>query len=189
HHYRDFVSQALKDDIPYDESVRLQIAGDHMRPGDFRAATATGFLVAGPYPGQTTQHTLEIIRYDHLDDMVSTLGTSMLGLSLGCARCHEHKFDPIPQEDYYRLIAALSRTDSSASKMDPQPEIYRQAKAAFDQAHVPLKAARDKFDKEDLPARVRKWQESQANQPAPAWLVLDLANTGKTAFKKQDDGS
>src|SRR5262249_25740323 len=103
--------------------------------------------------------------------------------------CHEHKFDPIPQEDYYRMVAALARTDSSATKLDPNPEVYRQAKAAFDQAHAPLLAARDKFDKEELPTRVRKWQQAAATQPAPTWLVLDLANTGKTAFKKQDDGS
>jgi hypothetical protein len=189
HHYRDFVIQALNEDTPYDEFVRLQIAGDHIHPGDFRATTATGFLVAGPYPGQTTQHTLEIIRYDHLDDMISTLGTSMLGLSLGCARCHEHKFDPIPQEDYYRLIAALARTDSFATKLDPQPEVYRQAKIVFDQAHAPLLAARDKFDREELPARVRNWEQTQANQQVPTWLVLDLASTGKTAFNRQDDGS
>jgi len=187
--YRDFVIQALNEDMPYSEFVRLQVAGDHIKPGDFRSATATGFLVAGPYPGQTTQHTLEIIRYDHLDDMVSTLGTSMLGLSLGCARCHEHKFDPIPQEDYYRLVAALGRTDSSATRLDPNPEVYRQAKAAFDQAHAPLLAARDKFVKEEMPARVLKWQQAEANQPAPAWLVLDMASPGKTVFKKQDDGS
>jgi Protein of unknown function (DUF1553)/Protein of unknown function (DUF1549)/Planctomycete cytochrome C len=187
--YRDFVIQALNEDMPYSEFVRRQVAGDHLRPGDFRSATATGFLVAGPYPGQTTQHTLEIIRYDHLDDMISTLGTSMLGLSLGCARCHEHKFDPIPQEDYYRMVAALARTDSSATKLDPNPEVYRQAKATFDQAHAPLVAARDKFDKEELPNRVRKWQQAEAAQPPPAWLILDTATPGKTNFKKQEDGS
>src|SRR5208337_871304 len=85
--------------------------------------------------------------------------------------------------------AALGRTDSAATKLDPNPEVYRQAKAAFDQAHAPLLAARDKFVKEELPTRVRKWQESEANQPAPTWLILDLATAGKTAFKKQDDGS
>ena len=90
-------------------------------PAISNAIAATGFLVAGSYPGQTTAKTLALIRYDHLDDMVSTLGTSMLGLSLGCARCHEHKYDPIPQEDYYRLVAALGRTDSANLKVNTDP--------------------------------------------------------------------
>ncbi|OAI46177.1 hypothetical protein AYO44_11825 [Planctomycetaceae bacterium SCGC AG-212-F19] len=189
HLYRDFVIQALNQDMPYDEFVRLQLAGDLSKPGDFRAATATGFIVAGPYPGQTTAKTQQIIRYDHLDDMIATVGTSMLGLSLGCARCHEHKYDPIPQEDYYRLIAAFARTDSVETKLDPNPEIYQQAKAAFDQAHAPLVAARDKFEKDELPGRVEKWLAAERDKPAPSWLTLDLTSTGKTPFQKRDDGS
>jgi hypothetical protein len=190
-HYRDFVIKALNQDMPYDQFVRLQLAGDHLYKDDFQANAATGFLVAGPYPGQTTAKTLEIIRYDHLDDMISTVGTSMLGLSLGCARCHEHKYDPIPQEDYYRLISNLARTDSTQAKLDPNPETHRQAKAVFDQAHAPLLAARDKFQAEQLPGRVAKWQET--SKEPPTWLTLDMitgASTGKTTqFQKRDDGS
>jgi hypothetical protein len=189
-HYRDFVIKALNQDMPFDEFVRQQLAGDQLHPGDFLATSATGFLVAGPFPGQTTAKTLEIIRYDQLDDMISTVGTSMLGLSLGCARCHEHKYDPIPQEDYYRLIAALARTDSSVAKLDPNPEVYRQAKAAFDKAHAPLVAARDKFEKAELPARVQKWVGTEKDQPRPAWLLLDsVSSTGKTPVQKLEDSS
>jgi len=186
--FRDFVIKAYNQDMPFDEFVRLQLAGDQLQPNDFHATSATGFVVAGPYPGQTTAKTLQIIRYDHLDDMVSTIGTSMLGLSLGCARCHEHKYDPIPQEDYYRLVAAFSRTDSTQPKLDPNPEVYRQAKAAFDKAHAPFVAARDKFEKEQLAERVRQWQQTE-RKPTD-WQVLDLvASTGKTPLKKQPDGS
>jgi len=81
-HYRDFVIKALNRDTPYDEFVRLQVAGDHLKPDDLLSTAATGFLVAGPFPGQTTAKTIEPIRYDHLDDMVATLGTAMLGLSV-----------------------------------------------------------------------------------------------------------
>jgi hypothetical protein len=74
HHYRDWVIRALNADLPYDEFLRLQIAGDLIAPGDYDATAATGFLVAGPYPGQVTAKTVEPIRYDQLDDMVATIG-------------------------------------------------------------------------------------------------------------------
>ena len=143
YHYRDFVIRALNQDMPYDQFIRLQLAGDRLHPADYQAVSATGFLVAGPFPGQITAKTRELIRYDHLDDMLATIGSSLLGLTLGHARCHDHKFDPIPQKDYYRLLASLSRTDSTNAKIDPNPEIYRKAKEVFDQAHAPLLAARD----------------------------------------------
>ena len=137
YHYRDFVIKALNQDIPYSEFVRLQVAGEQLRPNDVFAASATGFLVSGPYPGQTTAKTLSLIRYNHLDDMVSTLGSAMLGLSVGCARCHDHKYDPIPQQDYYRMIACLSRTDSENAKIDLNPVVTQKARAVFDAEHAP----------------------------------------------------
>src|SRR5262249_58784172 len=77
--------------------------------------------VAGPFPGQTTAKAIEVMRYDHLDDMISTIGNSMLGLSIGCARCHDHKFDTaILQEEYYRLISCLALTDSADVKVGPE---------------------------------------------------------------------
>jgi hypothetical protein len=121
YHYRDFVIRALNQDMPYDQFTRLQIAGDLLQPGDHLATSATGFLVAGPFPGQTTAKTTEVIRYDHLDDMISTIGQGMLGLSIGCARCHDHKLDTaIVQEDYYRLAACLALTDSAETKLGPE---------------------------------------------------------------------
>src|SRR5204862_6186649 len=129
YHYRDFVIKAMNRDLPFDEFVRLQLAGDELKPGDFFSTSATGFLVAGPYPGQTTVKTLEPIRYDHLDDMLATTSTAFLGMTLGCARCHEHKYDPITQEDYYRLLPTLARTDSMTRQMDPNPEAYQKTKA------------------------------------------------------------
>jgi hypothetical protein len=172
-HYRDFVIKAMNQDMPFDQFVRWQIAGDHLVPGDLQAIAATGFLVAGSYPGQTTSKTLALIRYDHLDDMVSTLGTSMLGLSLGCARCHEHKYDPIPQEDYYRLVAALGRTDSASLKVNTDPAGYKKLKDAFDAAHAPLVKARDDFEKSELPKFLQAFWTSNKSKAAPVWLMLD----------------
>ncbi len=190
YHYRDFVIKALNRDMPFDEFVRLQLAGDELKPGDFFSASATGFLVAGPYPGQTTAKTLEPIRYDHLDDMLATTGTAFLGLTLGCARCHEHKYDPIPQQDYYRLLATLGRTDSVTRQMDANPEAYRTAKAAFDATHAPLAQALAAFEKDTLPGRFDKWLATERAKPVAPWLTLEpITATGKGALKKLTDGS
>jgi hypothetical protein len=97
--------------MPYDEFVRLQLAGDVLRPNDAEAIAATGFLVAGAYDtvGQTQQSAAmkRVVRQDELEDIVGTVGQTFLGLTIHCARCHDHKFDPIRQVEYYRLTAAL----------------------------------------------------------------------------------
>lgn len=110
--YRDWVIGALNADMPYDEFVRMQIAGDVLKPGDVKAAAATGFLVAGPWDSVTKKINRDklmamTIRQDELDDMVTASMASFLGLTVGCARCHDHKFDPIPARDYYRITAAF----------------------------------------------------------------------------------
>jgi hypothetical protein len=191
HHYRNFVIKALNDDMPFDQFIRWQIAGDQLVPGDLQAIAATGFLVAGSYPGQTTSKTLALIRYDHLDDMISTLGTSMLGLSLGCARCHEHKYDPIPQEDYYRLIAALGRTDSANLKVNTDPAGYKKAKDAFDAAHAPLLKARADFEKNELPKRLLAFWTANKDKPAPTWLTVTPAaiTTNRGVAEPDADGT
>ena len=107
-HYRDFVVKALNVDMPFDQFAQWQVAGDELAPANPLALMATGFLGAGVLPTQLTEREFERARYDELDDMVSTLGTSMLGLTVGCARCHDHKFDPIPSADYYRLVATFT---------------------------------------------------------------------------------
>lgn len=118
HLYRDWVIKALNAD-----AVRsvcpMANRGRSLEAGRFRGRDVDRLLVAGPYPGQTTSKTIQLIRYNHLDDMASTLGSGMLGLTIGCARCHDHKYGPIPQTDYYRLIANLARVDSLAAKHDP----------------------------------------------------------------------
>jgi hypothetical protein len=97
--YRDFVIRAFNDDLPFDRFTTWQIAGDEWEPTNPQALAATGFLAAGVHSTQITANQVEKERYDELDDMVSTLGTAFLGLTIGCARCHDHKYDPIPQRD------------------------------------------------------------------------------------------
>jgi hypothetical protein len=109
--YRDWVVNALNQDMPYDEFARLQLAGDVLRPSDSGAVAATGFLVAGAYDtvGQSQQSEAmkRVVRQDELEDIAGTVGQTFLGLTIHCARCHDHKFDPIRQVEYYRFTAAL----------------------------------------------------------------------------------
>ncbi len=112
--YRDFVIRALNADLPFNQFVRWQIAGDEYEPGNPSAVAATGFCTAAPSHDTTPADTDENkskIRYDELDNIVATLGTGLLGLTIGCARCHDHKFDPIPTRDYYRMVAAFQTAE------------------------------------------------------------------------------
>ena len=109
-HYRDFLIAAFNSDMPFDQFLSWQLAGDELAPKDPLALMATGFLGAGVFPSQLTETEFESSRYDELDDMVTTTGVAFLGLSVGCARCHDHKYDPIPSQDYYRLLSAFTTT-------------------------------------------------------------------------------
>lgn len=106
--YRDFLIHAFNQDLPYSDFVRWQIAGDELAPENPWAWAATGFLGACSFPTQLTEAEFESSRYNELDDYISTIGSAMLGLSVGCARCHDHKYDPIFSPDYYRFAANFS---------------------------------------------------------------------------------
>ena len=122
--YRDWVIDALNQDLPYDRFVRWQLAGDVVAPDSSKGVIATGFLVAGPYDevGQNQQSAAmkAVVRQDELEDLVSVVGQTFLGLTINCARCHDHKFDPIRQSEYYQLTAALSGVRHGQRKLsDP----------------------------------------------------------------------
>jgi hypothetical protein len=102
--YRDAVIRALNDDIPFDRFVRWQIAGDVIGADDPLAVALTGFLTAGSTVTNVDGIDRERAKYDKMDDIVSATGSAFLALTIGCARCHDHKFDPIAQRDYYRLV-------------------------------------------------------------------------------------
>jgi len=136
YHYRDFLIRALNADMPFDQFVRWQIAGDELAPTEPLALAATGFLGGCAFPTQLTEAEFESARYDELDDMTATTGLAVLGLSIGCARCHDHKFDPIAANDYYRLAATFTTTirseidiravtRSSARRGSPDPASAR----------------------------------------------------------------
>ncbi|HLU46971.1 MAG TPA: DUF1549 domain-containing protein, partial [Planctomycetota bacterium] len=101
--YRDWVIESLNEDKPYDRFVLEQLAGDELDEPTTETIIATGYYRLGPWDDEPTDPLQA--RYDELDDIVSTTGQAFLGLTLNCARCHDHKLDPIPQEDYYRVLA------------------------------------------------------------------------------------
>ena len=107
--YRDWVIKAFNDDMPYDEFARMQLAGDILKPGK-EGTAAVGFLVAGTHNtvlGSSDQMKRQA-RQDELEEIVGTVTQGFLGLTVHCARCHDHKTDPIPNSEYYRVAAALS---------------------------------------------------------------------------------
>lgn len=108
--YRDWVVRAFNQDMPYDEFVLQQVAGDLMPGKTVESITATGFLSLGAKV--LAEPDVEKLLMDVIDEQIDTLGKAFLGMTLGCARCHAHKFDPIQQEDYYALAAIFRSTQS-----------------------------------------------------------------------------
>ena len=112
--FRDFVIRAVNNDLPFDTFVQWQLAGDEIAPGEPDAIAATGFIAAGVntiLPDKQMVEEKLRNRANELDDMVSTTGQALLGLTLACARCHDHKYDPLPTRDYYRLTRIFNGGD------------------------------------------------------------------------------
>ncbi|MDA1161781.1 MAG: PSD1 and planctomycete cytochrome C domain-containing protein [Planctomycetota bacterium] len=193
YHYRDFVIKALNDDLPYDEFVRWQLAGDELAPDNPLAIMATGFMGAGVFPTQLTEKEFESARYDELDDMVTTTGVAFLGLSIGCARCHDHKFDPIPSRDYYTMAASFTTTIRSEIEVDLEPVENQSRKLAWEGKLGELSAAVQDFEKQQVPERFREWlQKAPTITELSPWETLDpstVASSGGSKFEKQPDGS
>lgn len=111
--YRDYVIRSFNDDKPYDQFLLEQIAGDVLAPDDPQAVMGTGFLAAGPWDfvGQVETKSPVLRRAARaldLDDMVTQVITATIGMTVNCARCHDHKLDPITQQEYYRLVAVFA---------------------------------------------------------------------------------
>jgi len=191
--YRDFVVEALRDDLPYDQFVRWQLAGDELAPQDYRALWATGYLAAGVHSTQITKNEVEKHRYDELDDIVGTLGQSLLGLSVGCARCHDHKYDPIPQRDYYRLVSTFTTTVRSEVEVELEKEATARAREMHARATEPLKQALLAHERGPLRARLANWEAEHPFDPTGfPWLVVvpeQLKSDGGAMLEPQPDGA
>ncbi|HUR45431.1 MAG TPA: PSD1 and planctomycete cytochrome C domain-containing protein [Candidatus Saccharimonadales bacterium] len=162
YHYRDFVITSLNEDSPFDRFLRWQIAGDEIEPDEPQAIAATGFIVAGTHAGLEgipMEEEKIRTRFNELDDMISTTSSAMLGLTLACARCHDHKYDPIPRRDYYRILCAFNGGDRAEVPLVPLAESrqYREQQKIWKQQFETA----TKLWEESL-NRARKSHESEA---------------------------
>ena len=193
YHYRDFLIKAFNRDMPYDRFVSLQIAGDELEPENPLALMATGFLGAGAFPTQITEAEFETVRYDELDDMIGTLGTAMLGLTVGCARCHDHKHDPIQSRDYYRMAAVFGRTTRTVIEYDPDPDRYRMEKSAWTARRTELGEERRTIERSISGAAFEQWlRDGAAEAGETPWQVLNILETrteSQASKDTLDDGS
>jgi hypothetical protein len=162
--YRDYVIRSFNADKPYDEFIREQLAGDELRPGDPEAVTATAFNLLGPDMVDSSDQIQR--RHNTLNDMTDTASLTFLGLTIGCARCHDHKFEPLSQRDYYSLQA-----------------FFTSAKFQAD-AQIPTAAERAKYDRamkeyNDHP-KVRELAELEA-QPRKEIFTKKVAQLSSEA--------
>jgi hypothetical protein len=150
--YRDYVIGAFNEDKPYPRFVQEQLAGDVLFPNEPEAVKALGFIAAGPwdYVGHAelpiTKADGLIARYNDRDDMVMTTISTFQSLTVHCARCHNHKFDPITQQDYYSLQAVFAGVDRANRPFDSDREVFRKRRGLL-AAKSPLVARRDELEK------------------------------------------
>jgi len=139
--YRDWVVHALNADLPYDQFVSMQVAGDELLTGDRGALIATGFCRCGPREMVGGNVIPQVKRQSELTDITGTVGSVFLGLTIGCARCHDHKFDAIPTTDYYRLQAffAASELTDVALASPAEKDAFAAAGKAIEQKIAPLR--------------------------------------------------
>lgn len=143
--YRDYVIQAFNEDVPYDRFVREQIAGDVMEPVTSRTIAATGFLVAGAWDAlqRVTPSPLGRLqsREEELEEMVGAVGQTFLGLTVQCARCHDHKFDPVLQREYYAMKAVFEGVDHGlvAKRHGERRMLSREEDARWEVGTKPLR--------------------------------------------------
>ena len=134
--FRDYVINSFNQDKPFDQLIVEHLAGDMIGEGDTDVEVGTAFLVCGPYDDVTNEDAVQAaqIRANTLDEIIRTTGEAFLGFTVGCSRCHDHKFDPISQEDYYQLYATFSAVRHGSRLVAPKDakKEYEQEKRALE---------------------------------------------------------
>ncbi|HLJ57518.1 MAG TPA: DUF1549 domain-containing protein [Chthonomonadaceae bacterium] len=178
--YRDYVIDSLNADKPYDRFVREQIAGDVLPGATAETIAATGFLVAGPYDeagnSSVSASLRAMVREEELEDMLAAVGQTFLGLTVNCARCHDHKFDPILQRDYYRLKAVFDGVHGGDRPMPPTAE-QRARQAERDRARAAADSATEEIRVIEAGARTREelWDVPDVPLPLARWSFVGSA--------------
>ncbi len=177
--YRDYVVKAFNQDKPYDRFIREQIAGDELFPGDPDALIATGFHRAGPVHLVGGNTDKEETRQEVLTEMTGAVGSVYLGLTIGCARCHNHKFDPIPQSDFYRLQAVFAGTEGKDVPLgvESDKKTHDEALKAHKQRTKPI---RDQIDEIEKPYRERLMEANRAKLDPKVREAMDVPKGKRT---------
>src|SRR4051812_22500844 len=144
--YRDYVIRSIREDKPYDQFLREQLAGDEIDPANREMLVAAGFHRLGPLRKNAGNQDAAYNRNEILVEMTNVIGSGVLGVTLGCARCHDHKFDPIRQKDYYRMQAFFSRTQHRDI-----PLASEERQAEWKQHNAPLEAELKEIEKKLKP--------------------------------------
>src|SRR5205807_1716753 len=171
--YRDYLIRSFNEDKPYARFIRAQLAGDVLFPDDPGAVVALGFLATGPWDESSLRDIRDdtidrqIARYLDRDDIVTTVMSTFVSTTVHCARCHDHKFDPIPQQDYYALQAVFAATDKADRPYDPDPRVAKQRRELL-QRQATLLASRGRQPPEqslltpEVQAQVAVWEKAVA---------------------------
>ena len=176
-HYRDYVIESLNDDKPYDRFMQEQIAGDVLEPVTGDGIVATSMLVCGAWDragnAQANATQRAITREEEMEDMISVVGQTFLGLTLNCARCHAHKFDPVPQEDYFRVKAVFDGVKHGERSIASPAEIAERERQAATRAEA-LAAERAtiaSLEREGAKRAAARFPDRIAGPPGPAPLI------------------
>lgn len=180
--YRDYVIRSFNNDKPYDRFVREQIAGDEMFPGDMDATVAVGFN--RHFPDESNQANIMLRRQELLNDITDTVGATFLGMTVGCARCHDHKFDAIRHTDYYRLQAFFANTKLNDAVLQTPAEA-----AAWDAQNKKWEAAtvavRAGMEELLAPARKAFYEERLERFPEEIQEVITMDAAKRTPYQWQ----
>jgi uncharacterized protein DUF1553/uncharacterized protein DUF1549 len=181
--YRDYVIRAFNNDLPYDRFVRQQLAGDELESRNIDALTATGLLRLPPEDINASNLVQQ--RQEILDDITDNTSLAFMGLTMGCAKCHDHKFDPIKQADYYRLqacfAAILQRDDISIASLE-QTESYEKRMGDWEKATKPL---RDAIDHELADEREAAMQDAISAYDPMTVAAIKTAPEKRTCLQEQ----
>lgn len=181
--YRDYVIEAFNSGKPYDRFLKEQIAGDELYTGNTEALIATGFLRAGPEHVVGGNQDEELNRQEALTEMTAGVSGAFLGLTTNCARCHNHKFDPILQADYYKLQAVFGATKGDEVNIASKEEVerYEASKKAHDERLEPIKQAILEIEK---PHRERLRSEKRTKLEAHLLAALEKPKEQRSEEEK-----
>ena len=175
--FRDYVIRSFNEDKPFSRMVEEHLAGDVLAPGDPAVEVGTTFLVCGPYDNVGNQDAVQAaqIRADTLDDIIRATGEAFLGLTLGCARCHDHKFDPVEMRDYYALYATFAGVQHG-SRVIADPETEK----ALDARRRPLDEARRRAESERarLERAILERAQRRADEYSREWVRDPVSRYG-----------